>query len=171
MLRTFGFPNLIEMFPDGPEKEAYLYSSCKILYVELNLSFEGKPKKKFLVLIDAQEPPLFFLINSQKRGMFNQHDIPLYKADYPGVFTHEVSYLHYLSVANNFDFADSVLPTKEELLSELRQNTSCVKGLLRVEDAKAVLEGIDEHRLELDLNVEQEERIVQALGEYIKTKK
>jgi hypothetical protein len=168
VLGNSAFAGLFDAFPDGPEKDAYLYASCKILYVDLNLAFERKPKKKFLVLIDAKEPPLFFLINSERRGKFNPWDIPLYKSDYPGVFTNDVSYLHYLSVANDFDFADNTPLTKDDLLRVLKQDRSCVKGFLRVEDAKAVLEGIDEHSADLDLNVIQKERIVEAFSEYIK---
>ena len=124
-----GFGSLLSRLPDGAVKDAYLYSTCRILYIELSLSFEAKPKKKFLVLVDSEEPPLFFLINTEKRGIFNNKDIPLFKKDYPQVFTNEVSYLHYLSVANDFDFAE-LPPTKEDLLTILRNESVVFCGYL-----------------------------------------
>ena len=169
MLDVSVFGSLLSRLPNGAVKDAYLYSTCKILYIELNLAFEGKPKKKFLVLADSEEPPLFFLINTERRGKFNDKDIPLFKKDYPEVFTNEVSYLHYLSVANDFDFVAGLPPTKEELLTVLRKEPTRLKGKLRIEDAKAILEGIGNHPPDLALSVEQEERIVKALLEYVKS--
>ena len=170
MLDNSGWGSLIlDIFPEGPEKDSFLYSTCKILHIELSLTFEGEPKKKFLVLIDAEEPPLFFLINTVKRGIFNNKDIPLYRSDYPAIFTNEVSYLHYLSVADDFNFINNLPPTKEELMAILRKDPTCLKGVLRIEDAQAVLDGIEDHPRDLNLNEEQERRIMKAFTEYIKS--
>lgn len=169
MLNNQEWGRLLDFFPEGPEKDLFLYSACKILYIELNLALEGKPKNKFVVLVDEEDPPLFFLINTKKRGIFNDNDIPLYKKDYPSVFTNEVSYLHYLSVAD--DFINGLPPTKEELLTILRNDFNCLKGALRIEDAQAILDGIKDHPNNLNLNAYQEERVIKSLTEYTRQNK
>ncbi len=66
-MKKLPFGNLGSAFP--PElREALYYGADRILYVALELEFEPR-KNKFLVLLDDKEPPLFFLINSESRGL------------------------------------------------------------------------------------------------------
>jgi hypothetical protein len=156
---------LLRTLPDGPEKEAYLYSTCKILYVELELFTKGKANK-YLVLLDEKEPPLFFLINSERYGLNNQCFLPLKKEDYP-FLRKEISYLNYMKVVESFDFvSEDKYPTKQQLLDILSQAPERVKGVLNIKDAEELLEGIQNYST--DLEQQHKDRIIPALKSYTK---
>ena len=73
------------------------YSAASILFIEIPLEFPSNglsKKRKFLVLADDKEPPLYFLINSASRRFGEAHQLKLYGKDYD-FLTNEISYLDY----------------------------------------------------------------------------
>jgi hypothetical protein len=161
-----GFPALFSLFPDSPEKQAYLYSPCKILYVTLSLSFETK--NKYIVLIDELDPPIFFLINSKKYGIFNKCCLEMRKERYD-FLTNDVSYLNYMKIATTIDFIDGRYPTRQSLIDALNDNPSRVKGVLRIDDAEEILDGIKSKAT--DIEGRDKKRIITSFEKYIQAVK
>lgn len=155
-------PTLFDVFPEGEEEVAYQYSSGRILLVTLSL-FQ-RTKDKYVVIIDEQEPPLFFIISSVAYGAFNDRCLELRKTDYP-FFTNDISYLNYKKVASTYDFIDERIPTKAQLIEQLRQDPSRIKGYLRKEDARTILIEIQDRPT--DIERRDKRRIIKAFGDHI----
>ncbi len=156
------FPSLFDAMPDCPEKRACLYSQGKIICVTLSL--DNVTKDKYVVLIDEDDPPLFFIINSKKYGIFNTCCLELSNSNYP-FFRNDVSYLNYMKVATTIDFVNGKYPTKKQLIDELLLEPSRVKGPLRVEDAEIIL--CDIKNLTTDIEPKDKKRIISGLENYI----
>ena len=85
-----------------PENERY--STGSILYLETRFS-NGIVKNKYLVLIDDEEPPLFFFINTKPdRRKWNECIIELSPERY--TFLDHASYLDYFTEASALDYVD-----------------------------------------------------------------
>lgn len=158
------FSSLLAAMPDCPEKSAFQYSPCKILCVTLSFKKPERRKNKFVVLMDEKEPPLFFIINTKEYG---DCCLGLRKEDY-SFLDNPVSWLNYSQVSTSIDFVDG-LPTKASLLEQLDNDPGRIKGLLRIEDARAILEGIQKKKT----NIERKDknRIIPALENYIQADK
>lgn len=163
-MKKLPFGNLGSAFP--PElREALYYGADRILYVALELEFEPR-KNKFLVLLDDKEPPLFFLINSELRGLNQKHEIEMSSSDYK-FLTKGVSYLNYDQTFETFDKVNHPMPTKQELLDILSKEPERYKGKLRREDAKSLLYGVENEYTAID---ERDRiRIVAGLKDFLKS--
>lgn len=157
------FGKLSMAFP-AELREALYYGAGRILYVTLELEFEPR-KNKYLVLLDDKEPPLFFLINSESRGLNHQHEIEMCRSDYK-FLTKEVSYLNYDQTFETFDSVDHPMPTKKELLDILSKESGRYKGKLRKVDAEALLYGVENECTAID---ERDRiRIIAGLKNFLK---
>lgn len=157
------FGKLSAAFPEEL-REALYYGAGRILYITLELDFEPK-KNKFLVLLDDKEPPLFFLINSESRGLNQKHEIEMRRTDYK-FLTKEVSYLNYDQTFETFDKVSHPMPTRKDLLAILSKEPDRYKGKLRKADAEALLYGVENEYTAID---ERERlRIVSGLKGFIK---
>ena len=144
-------------------RDALYYGAGRILYITLELEFEPR-KNKFLVLLDDKEPPLFFLINSESRGLNQKHEIEMRRKDYK-FLNNEVSYLNYDQTFETFDKVNHPMPTKKELLDILSREPDRYKGKLRKEDAEALLYGVENEYTAID---ERDRlRIIAGLKEFI----
>lgn len=148
-------------------QEVFYYNSGRILYINLELEFEPR-KNKFLVLLDDKEPPLFFLINSESRGIDQRHEIVLRAADYH-FLTKKESYLNYDQTYDTYDKVTHPMPTKQELLAILQQEPWRYKGELHIRDAKDLLYGVENEDTAIDER--SRKRIVLGLENYIRDKR
>lgn len=127
-------------FMPRENNDEYYYQTGRIFCMELSLAFEGR-KNKFIVLLDDKEPPLFFLINSQPRGLDRNHHVELHGENY-SFLTKKISYLDYDSTFESYDDVESV-PTRQEILDLINSEPDRYKGILKEEDAEALLYGVE----------------------------
>lgn len=157
------FGKLSMAFP-AELRKAFYYGAGRILYITLELEFEPR-KNKFLVLLDDKEPPLFFLINSESRGLNQKHEIEMRSTDYK-FLTKEVSYLNYDQTFETFDMVNHPMPTKKELLEILSKEPDRYKGKLRKVDAEALLYGVENEYTAI--NERDRIRIIAGLKNFLK---
>lgn len=145
-------------------KRKFFYKAGNILCLFLCLDFEP-PKDKFLVLLDDQDPPLFFLINSRSRGIAQAHELELRHEDYE-FLSNDVSFLNYDQTFESFDFVSS-LPSKEEIVQALLRDPTRFKGTLRKKDAEDLLYGVEYEAVAIEGR--DKARIVSGLKGFIES--
>ena len=150
------------------EKDEYYYQTGRIFCMELSLAFEDRKNKgrkdKFIVLMDDKEPPLFFLINSRPRGLDRNHHVELHRENY-SFLTKKTSYLDYDSTFESYDEVESV-PTRQEILDSLNSEPDRYKGVLKEEDAEALLYGVE--NFETAIEPDDLDRIIAGLRLFLK---
>lgn len=139
------------------------YQTGRIFLIELSLAFES-PKNKFIVLMDDKEPPLFFLINSKRRGLDRNHDIELHNTNY-SFLSKPVSYLDFDATYESYD-ETAPLPTRQQILDLLAKEPDRYMGILRKKDAEDLLYGLT--NLDTAIETDDLNRIVAGLEEFIK---
>lgn len=143
-------------------KDEYYYQTGRIFCMELPLVFENS-KNKFIVLLDDKEPPLFFLVNSKRRGLNRNHDVELHKEDY-SFLTKKVSYLDYDSTFESYDDVMTV-PTRQQILDLLDSEPDRYKGILKEKDAEALLYGIENNNTAIE--ADDLDRIIAGLKSFL----
>lgn len=133
-------PNIFENLSIDQIEKLY-YKAGHILRIPILLETQGGKRNKFLVLLDDEEPPLFFLINSKSIGINQAHEIKLYPKDYP-FLTKEVSYLYYDTTYDTFDAVKYPAPTKREIIELIKKDKNCHKGVLTRKDAQELLDAV-----------------------------
>lgn len=146
--------------------EQLFYKAGHILRIPILFETQNGERNKFLVLLDDKEPPLFFLINSKSRGIKQAHEIKLYPKDYP-FLTKEVSYLYYDTTYDTFDAVNFPIPTKREIIEQIKNNKDCHKGVLTKKDAQELLDAVRDEIT--DITAENIIRITIGLQGYIET--